>query len=94
VVCGQALAFPASFDAAAGGGVCAGCAGPHLTPFGAEGKNFLARLLDLDLADPGHFSVTGAVLMDTERLLGEFLTWRLDKPLKSLAFIATVAQDK
>ncbi len=94
VVCGRPLDFPALFDAAAGGGVCVGCGEPHLAPFSAEGKEFLARLLTLDLADPGSFSVTGAVLMETERLLGEFLTWRLDKPLKSLAFIAAVAGDR
>jgi DNA repair protein RecO (recombination protein O) len=94
VVCGQELSFPARFDAAAGGGVCAACGEPHLTPFGAEGRDFLARLLELNLAEPERFSVTGAVLMETERLLGEFLTWRLDKPLKSLAFIAVLAQDK
>jgi DNA repair protein RecO (recombination protein O) len=94
VVCGQPLVFPARFDAAAGGGACAGCAEPHLPAFGAEGRDFLVRLLGLDLAAPGSFSVTGAALMEVERLLGEFLTWRLDKPLKSLAFIAAVAGDK
>jgi len=94
VACGRPLAFPARFDPAAGGGVCEGCGEPHLAPFTAEGKEFLARLLALDLAAPGSFSVTGAALMETERLLGEFLTWRLDKPLKSLAFIAAVAGDK
>ncbi len=94
VICGQELLCPARFDAAAGGGVCAACAEPHMTPFGVEGRDFLARMLELDLANPGHFSVIGAVLMETERLLGEFLTWRLDKPLRSLAFIATLARDK
>ncbi|HWQ62168.1 MAG TPA: DNA repair protein RecO [Negativicutes bacterium] len=94
VVCGRPLAFPARFDAAAGGGVCEGCGEPHLAPFSAEGKAFFARLLALDFTVPGSFSVTGAALMETERLLGEFLTWRLDKPLKSLAFIAAVAGDK
>lgn len=94
VVCGRPLSFPARFDAAAGGGVCEGCGEPHLASFTAEGKDFLARLLGLDFAAPGGFSVTGAALMEIERLLGEFLTWRLDKPLKSLAFIAAVAGDK
>ncbi len=94
VACGRPLAFPARFDAAAGGGVCSGCGEIHLAPFSAEGRDFLARLLALDFAAPGGFSVTGAVLMETERLLGEFLTWRLDKPVKSLAFIAAVAGDK
>jgi len=94
VRCGRPLAFPARFAAGGGGGVCLLCAEPHLPPFPTEVKDFLHRLLTLDLADPGHFSVTGAVLLDAERLLAEFLAWRLDKPLKSLAFIAAVAPDK
>jgi len=94
VVCGRQLVFPARFDAAAGGGVCEDCSEPHLAPFRAEGRDLLARLLALDFTAPGSFSVTGAALMETERLLGEFLTWRLDKPLRSLAFIAAVAGDK
>lgn len=94
VACGQAMVFPARFDAVGGGGVCSACAQPHMAAFSVQARDFLDRLLGLDLADPGHFSVSGAVLVETERLVGEFLVACLEKPLKSLAFIAAVAADK
>lgn len=92
--CGQSLAWPARFDPDAGGAVCAGCAQPHLAVFAAEDRDFLDLLLGLDLAAPGHFTVSGAALVTAERLLADFLAWRLDRPLRSLAFIAAMAPDK
>jgi DNA repair protein RecO (recombination protein O) len=91
VVCGQPLILPALFDAAGGGGVCAACGQPHLPAFGPEAKGFVEKLLSLDWREPGQFTVTGAVLTETERLLADFLTYRLEKPLKSLAFIAAIS---
>lgn len=90
VVCGQPLIYPAFFDSRAGGGVCAGCAHPQLPEFTQEVNSFIERLLNLDWQDPGQFSVVGAVLIQTERLLIDFITCRLDKPLKSMTFIAAV----
>lgn len=90
VSCGRPLALPALFDAASGGGVCTACGQPHFPAFGPETKGFVEKLLGLDWHNPGQFSVTGAVLTETERLLAEFLTYRLEKPLKSMAFIAAI----
>lgn len=94
VACGQPPVAPARFDAAAGGIVCAGCGQPHQPVFGAETRDFLDLLLGLDLAAPGRFTVNGAVLLETERLFADFLACRLDRPLRSLAFIAALAPDK
>ncbi len=91
VACGQSLVLPALFDARGGGGVCAACGQPHFPAFGPDAKGFVERLLGLDWQNPGQFSVTGAVLTETERLLADFLTYRLDKPLKSMAFIAAIS---
>jgi len=90
VDCGQSLVYPAFFDSRAGGGVCAGCADPTHPAFTQDLSRFMEQLLKLDWRDPGHFSVVGAVLMQTEKLLIDFITCRLDKPLKSMAFIAAV----
>jgi DNA repair protein RecO (recombination protein O) len=90
VVCGQPLSFPAYFDSHAGGSVCAGCTKPHYWEFSQEVHQFMERLLQLDWREPGHFSVVGSVLLQTERLLADFITYRLDKPLKSMSFIAAV----
>lgn len=91
VVCNQPLALPAVFDAMGGGGACAACGQPHFPVFGPEAKVFVEKLLNLDWRNPGQFSVTGAVLTEAERLLADFLTYRLEKPLKSMAFIAAIS---
>lgn len=90
VACGQPVAYPACFNAEAGGGVCAACAHPHFPECSAEVVAFVDRLQGLDWRDPGQFTVTGATLMQAEKLLADFITCRLDKPLKSMAFIAAV----
>jgi DNA repair protein RecO (recombination protein O) len=90
VVCGQAVNYPARFSATAGGSVCTACAQPHLLECTAETIVFIDRLLSLNWREPGEFTVTGAVLMQAEKLLADFITCRLDKPLKSMAFIAAV----
>jgi DNA repair protein RecO (recombination protein O) len=91
VACGQSLVYPASFDPRAGGSICAGCADLQCPEFTPEINRFMEQLLKLNWRDPGQFSVVGAVLMQTEKLLIDFITCRLDKPLKSMAFIATVS---
>lgn len=90
VGCGAELAFPARFDVSAGGGICPACTGAELIEYNEEVAGFIERLLGLDWQDPGHFSVSGATLVKTEQLLAAFIAWRLDRPLKSLAFIAAV----
>ncbi|MBP2653846.1 MAG: repair protein recO [Firmicutes bacterium] len=90
VCCGEPLTYPAFFDAATGGTVCSKCARPGLTEFSEEVAAFFERLLQLDWQSPGGFSVTGAVLIETEKILAQFITYCLDKPLKSMSFIAAV----
>ncbi|MDR3592420.1 MAG: DNA repair protein RecO [Negativicutes bacterium] len=90
VVCGQPLVYPAFFDCGAGGSVCAGCAQPQQPVLSQDVNRFIERLLTLNWRDPGQFSVVGAVLMETEKLLIDFITCRLDKPLKSRSFIAAI----
>ena len=70
--------------------MCDGCGSPASLEYTEDMNNFIERLLRLDWQNPGHFTVTGAVLLQTEQLLADFITWRLDKKLKSLAFIAIV----
>lgn len=91
VACGRPLDLPARFDAAAGGGICVDCGETHLPALGPEVRDFIGRLLGLDWREPGRFTVTGAVLEGSERLLVDFLTCRLEKPLKSIAFIAAIS---
>jgi DNA repair protein RecO (recombination protein O) len=92
VVCAEPVSYPAGFDSQAGGSICNSCAPESNQEFTAEVHHFLLQLLQLDWANPGHFSVNGAVLLQTEKLLAEFIACCLDKELKSLAFIATVTQ--
>ncbi|MBP2645746.1 MAG: repair protein recO [Firmicutes bacterium] len=89
--CGEALILPAAFEVAAGGAVCLHCAQSGANEFSCEAAAFCSRLLGLDWQNPGSFSVTGAVLMQTEKILSEFITYCLDKKLKSLAFIAAIS---
>lgn len=88
--CGAPVEYPACFDPRSGGAVCRTCAGSDCLEYTEEIKTFLERLLDLAWENPGQFSVSGAVLLQTEGLLRAFLAWHLDRPLKSLAFISAV----
>lgn len=92
LVCGQPIAFPAHFDPRAGGALCLSCATESQLAYTEDIKLFIERLSDLDWQSPGHFTVTGAVLLQAEKLLTDFMIWHLERPLKSLAFIATIAQ--
>jgi DNA repair protein RecO (recombination protein O) len=91
VVCDKPLTFPATFDGHTGGSIGSCCSQPGYSNFTADINQFMEKLLALNWQTPGHFSVTGAVLVETERLLAEFITCRLDKPLKSMTFISAVA---
>ncbi|MDR3565186.1 MAG: DNA repair protein RecO [Negativicutes bacterium] len=90
VTCGQTLTYPARFDVRAGGVVCPGCSGVNCQEYSEDVNQLVEKLLQLDWQNPGQFSVVGAVLLQTERLVLDFIMDRLDKPLKSMAFLATV----
>lgn len=89
-VCGGEVAFPAVFSSQAGGIVCSRCHKTGQTEFSAAHKTFLEQLLGLNWENPGHFKVNSLVLAQTEKCLHEFLAYRMEKPLKSLAFIRSI----
>lgn len=90
-ICGHPLIFPAYFSSAAGGAVCNSCRTSESLSFSDEAAEFLDKLLGLDWQNPGHFTVSGSALSEIETLLIHYLTYHLDKPLKSLNFIKDVA---
>ena len=89
--CGQALSFPAYFSFASSGCICSRCEHNGLPEFNEKMNDFIACLLHLDWDNPGCFTVSGTVLVQTEKLLMGCLLHCLDKPLKSMNFIKQVA---
>jgi len=87
VVCGQLLTLPAFFDSCAGGGVCPTCEHGGMQPLDDAVCGFIDRLLNLNWQQPPAFKVTGAVLLQAEKILIEFIAHRLERPLKSIRFI-------
>ncbi len=87
VRCGQELILPAYFSYPDGGGVCRTCTPDGSPAFEHADKDFLARLLAMDLAQPGEFAITAKILASAERLLYGFVKYQLERPLKSLDFI-------
>lgn len=90
VICQAECAPPAGFNAEAGGLVCTDCATHKSTAFLDQHKKFFEHMLELDWEEPGHFTVTGGTLTYAEQLLNAFLSFRMEKPLKSLSFIKTI----
>ncbi|SHI37931.1 DNA repair protein RecO [Propionispora hippei] len=86
VACGQALQYPAFFDAGAGGAACSVCSSRELQ-LDKPAVELINTLLELDFKQPEDFSVTGAALVQAEAVLVKYLLYCLDKPLKSLGFI-------
>jgi DNA repair protein RecO (recombination protein O) len=87
ISCGEILTGNAYFNAKLGGGVCKNCADQSLPEFSAAAQNFLACLLNLELANPKSFMVTGLALKQVEAILLTYVLVCLDKPLKSITFI-------
>lgn len=87
VTCGQVLALPAYFDACAGGGVCQTCEHEGLQPLDDAVCGFVERLLNVNWNQPPQFKVTGASLLQAEKMLIEFIAHRIERPLKSVRFI-------
>lgn len=92
VVCGAPLVYPVVFDCQAGGMVCRKCGGGKCLTMVDEAVGcFMQRMLILNMQAPGHFSVPAEVLVQTEKLLLNYLLQYLEKPLQSLAFIRTIS---
>ncbi|TWH48823.1 DNA repair protein RecO [Sporomusa sp. KB1] len=85
--CGSKLSLPAYFSFIEGGGTCIACSPPGTSKFDQPDRDFLAKLLSLDLRQPGQFTVTATVLSVAESLLYGFARHQLERPLKSLDFI-------
>ena len=81
------MTLPAFFDSCAGGGVCPTCEHAGLQPLDDAVCGFIDRLLNLNWQQPPAFKVTGAVLLQAEKILIEFIAHRLERPLKSIRFI-------
>jgi len=87
VACGKALEMPAFFDACAGGAVCNGCDHDELSPMDDALCGFVEKLLNVNWKQPPHFVVTGAILLQAEKMLIEFVSHRIERPLRSIRFI-------
>jgi len=87
------------FSQMQGGFICTEChAGQgkteSLQPFREETRMLWQQLRMLDLAEPGHFTVKGAALMELEQVLHRYLVYQTEQPIKSLAFIRQLAGQK
>lgn len=91
MICGTAIATDAFFSFEKGGAICANCKIAELPVFPVKMQVFIQELLYLDWENPASFSINGAILMHTEKLLLGYLIFLLEKPLKSLAFIKQLA---
>jgi DNA repair protein RecO (recombination protein O) len=91
VICGQPLSQDAFFDSEKGGGVCKACKQQDLPEMSERARRFLDQLLYLDWEQPPSFTVSGAVLLQSEKILTGYITCLLGKPLKSLEFIKQVS---
>jgi len=87
VSCGQILAMPAFFDACAGGAVCSSCEHAGMQPMDDVVCGLVDRLLNVNWKQPAEFKVTGATLLQAEKMLIEFIAHRIERPLKSVRFI-------
>ena len=92
VRCGQEISGAAGFSLSEGGAVCPDCSrrqNPQ-AQISAELRAFILALRDYDWEKAPALKVTGALLMQTEKLLLTYLQNLLGKPLKSLAFIQSL----
>lgn len=94
-VCGKEVTYPAFFDIEAGGVVGKCCLKDQSGNLTEQLAQLIRHLTFLNWHNPGKFTVNKLILMGAERLLKQYLTHHLEKPLKSLDFIAQIeVQDK
>lgn len=86
-VCGSTIVGDAYFSVEKGGCVCNKCHMVDMTVMPVKMQKFIQNLLQIDWEKPNAFSINGAVLVQTEKLLLQYLVAVLEKSLKSLAFI-------
>lgn len=91
VQCGAKVTPDYQFSAALGGIVCPSCATAEALVLSQPVYDLLLRLFTLDFASPGHFTVRGNELISLEKVFLDYLLCHLERPLKSLAFIHSIA---
>ncbi|MBP2632459.1 MAG: repair protein recO [Firmicutes bacterium] len=91
VACGQNIETDAFFSFEKGGVICNQCSSPGMIDMPLKMQGFIQNLLQLDWEKPKKFSINGAILVQTEKLLLDYLVFFIEKPLKSLAFIKQLA---
>ena len=75
------------FSDAMGGAVCCGCQDGPAESFSPDMAALLERMLCLNWREPGQFSVAAGTLAAMECVFASYVTYHLERPLKSLAFI-------
>ncbi len=88
VNCGKEVTGNAFFSVVQGGLICEDCHGGEELLFDSGARKMLEELLVLDFNDPQPFTVRGGDLMQLEQILYRFIVYQIDKPLKSLSFLA------
>lgn len=96
VHCGQVIAPPlptdfSRFAVSSGGLACARCATAEASEITPTALALLNKLIVLDLANPVPFTVVGSDLTQVEKIFLDYLLCHSGKPLKSLAFIHSIA---
>ncbi len=79
------------FAVSGGGLACANCATAETLTITLEALTLLKKLITLDLEKPASFHVTGSDLIQVEKIFLDYLLCHSDQPLKSLAFIHSIA---
>ena len=89
LACGLPLTGTGShvFSDAMGGAVCSGCQDGPAASFSPNMAALLEKMLYLNWREPGQFSVTAGTLAAMECVFASYVTYYLERPLKSLAFI-------
>ena len=87
------------FSETQGGFLCQECHSGRgraegLPAFHEETRRLWQQLRMLNFAEPGHFSVKGAALMELEHILHRYLVYQTEQPINSLAFIRQLAGGK
>lgn len=88
VNCGKDAAGPAYFSVVQGGLICDACHGGEELVFDSGTQKLLQELLALNFSDPQPFTVRGGDLMQLEQIIYRFIVYQIEKPLKSLSFLA------
>ena len=91
LVCETTVENGAGFSVSQGGTLCLQCQEQPLPEFSSEMMILLRILLQLNWQQPGKFTVSSSALREMECLFENYVTYHLEKPLKSLAFIRQMA---